>query len=605
MRLLLILFLLLAGSFAQAGLFENKPNPVLGAPLNNSADFLPVRQAFQLSVGELQPEGLVVRFVIAEGYYLYRHRLQFSSTDPSVQVRVVDLPAGEPKVDEYFGSVEVFRQILEVQLQVDNPEQRPFSLKVDYQGCADKGLCYPPEQEVFPLLQKAPPSASKPDVLAPKVQSLSLTGLLLFYLAGLGLAFTPCVLPMLPILSGVLLQGQPSKKQSLGLALAYVLSMSLCFAALGVLMGLFGAELNLQARLQSPWLLVPFAGFFVLLALSLFGLFELQWPQWIRGPIDQLAGRIQGGSWLGSAALGVLSSLLLSPCVSAPLAGALLYISHSGDAWGGGLQLWLLGLGMGTPLILLAVGGSTLLPRSGPWMLGVRHLFGVLLLAVALWMLERILPGSLSLWLWGSLAVGSALYLGILDFAPKTPKLLLRQLIGLSLLVYGLSCWVGALQGQSDPLRPLAQATYERTSDGAVLSQNWIHLDTPEALTQELNAARSRKQPVVLDWYADWCISCKVIERQVLQHEAVVPRLAAYRLLRLDITRNTPEQRALLSQFKIFGPPAILFFNQQGEEVVDARVLGEVDRAAFLSILERFEQQISPANERGSTAITL
>lgn len=370
-------------------------------------------------------------------------------------------------------------------------------------------------------------------------------------------------------------------------------------------MGLFGSELNLQARLQSPWLLVPFAGFFVLLALSLFGLFELQWPQWIRGPIDQLAGRIQGGSWLGAAALGGLSSLLLSPCVSAPLAGALLYISHSGDAWGGGLQLWLLGLGMGTPLILLAVGGSTLLPRTGPWMLGVRHLFGVLLLAVALWMLERILPGSLSLWLWGSLAVGSALYLGILDFAPKTPKLLLRQLIGLSLLVYGLSCWVGALQGQSDPLRPLAQATYERTSDGAVLSQNWIHLDTPEALTQELNAARSRKQPVVLDWYADWCISCKLIERQVLQHEAVVPRLAAYRLLRLDITRNTPEQRALLSQFKIFGPPAILFFNQQGEEVVDARVLGEVDRAAFLSILERFEQQISPANERGSTAITL
>lgn len=605
MRSLLFVLLLLCGLSAQAGLFENKPNPVLGAPLNNSADFLPVRQAFQLNVEAVQPERLTLRFVIAEGYYLYRHRLKFSATDPKVQLEVVDLPAGEPKVDEYFGSVDIFRHILDVSLKVSNPEQRPFSLTVDYQGCADKGLCYPPEQQVFPLLQTASTLAPKPEVVAAELPSLSLTGLVLFYLAGLGLAFTPCVLPMLPILSGVLLHGQPSKKQSLGLALAYVVSMSLCFAVLGVLMGLFGAEFNLQARLQSPWLLVPFAGFFVLLSLSLFGLFELQWPQWMRDPLDRLAARIQGGSWLGAAALGVLSSLLLSPCVSAPLAGALLYISHSGDAWGGGLQLWLLGLGMGTPLILLALGGNTLLPRTGPWMLGVRYLFGVLLLAVALWMLERILPASLSLWLWGSLAVGSALYVGVVDFAPKTPKQLLRQLAGLSLLVYGLSCWIGALQGQSDPLRPLARTTDARSLEGRVLAQNWVHLDTPEALTQELNAARARQQIVVLDWYADWCISCKVIEREVLQHEAVMPRLAAYHLLRLDITRNTPEQRALLSQFKIFGPPAILFFNQKGEEITSARVLGEVDRAEFLSILDRLEQQISPANEKGSTAITL
>ncbi|MDH1161939.1 protein-disulfide reductase DsbD, partial [Pseudomonas otitidis] len=434
MRRLLTLILLLATLPAVAGLLDGRPSATLGAPLNNSQDFLPVREAFRLSLVESSPTAIKLRFTNAEGYYLYKHRFQFRTEPADVGLGAAQLPAGKHKTDDYFGDVEVYYEVLDVDLPLNNPQQRPFKLLVTYQGCADKGLCYPPETET---LQIGAASAATPDGAVPSDgQGWSWHELALFFLAGLGLTFTPCVLPMLPILSGVVLRGQVGGGRGLVLSLAYVLPMAACFAVLGALMGVFGAELNLQARLQSAWVLMPFAAFFAAFALAMFGLYELRLPGFLAGPLDRLAGSTQGGSIWGAAALGVLSSLLVSPCVSAPLAGALLYISASGDALGGGLKLFLLGLGMGTPLVLFAVGGGALLPRSGPWMVAVRNAFGVLLLAVSVWLLERVLPGSLSLALWGLLAAGVALFLGTLEFGPKSPRQRLAQLAGLVLLVY-------------------------------------------------------------------------------------------------------------------------------------------------------------------------
>ncbi len=593
MRRLLTLLLFLVVLPASAGLFDSKPSPTLGAPLgaplNNSADFLPVREAFRLSLVDSAPTKVKLRFVAAEGYYLYRHRFAFKTQQPGVTIGEAQLPAGEQKTDDYFGEVEVYYGVLDIEVPVDNPKQHPFTLQVSYQGCADKGLCYPPETENLAIGGSGAAPTAAPNTPEAK-RELSWRAIGLFFLAGLGLTFTPCVLPMLPILSGVVLRGQTGGMRSFLLSLAYVLPMAGGFALLGALMGVFGAELNLQARLQSPWILVPFALFFVAFALAMFGLFELRLPQALSARLDRVAGNARGGSFTGAALLGAISSLLVSPCVSAPLAGALLYISASGDALGGGLKLFALGLGMGAPLVLFATGGGALLPRSGPWMVGVRNTFGVLLLAVAVWMLERVLPGPLALALWGLLAAGSALFLGTLEFTQKTARQKLAQLLGLALLVYALAAWVGALQGNSDPLRPLPQSSAVRVDNAA--GEGWQTLSTTAELDAQLAAARAAGQPLMLDWYADWCVSCKVFEREVFAHPEVAPRLAGYRLIRFDITDSNAEQRALLDRYQLFGPPAILFFDRAGNEQKDVRVVGELDAQEFGERLDRAEHSL-------------
>lgn len=587
MRRLLSLLILLFTLPAAAGLFDSRPSSALGG-LNNSADFLPVREAFRLSVMDTTPEQVTLRFVAAEGYYLYRHRFQFKTSGADVVLAEAKLPAGEQKTDDYFGEVEVYYGILDVELPVQNPDAQPFTLQVTYQGCADKGLCYPPETETFDIGGAPASSATlaSPQSAAGENSSLSWRSVALFFLAGLGLTFTPCVLPMLPILSGVVLRGQIGGTRSFLLSLAYVLPMAGGFALLGALMGVFGAELNLQARLQSPWVLVPFALFFVAFAMAMFGLFELRLPQAMGYRLERIAGRAKGGSFMGAALLGTVSSLLVSPCVSAPLAGALLYISASGDALGGGLKLFALGLGMGTPLVLFAVGGGALLPKSGPWMVAVRNVFGVMLLAVAVWMLERVLAGPLALALWGLLAAGTALFLGTLEFDQKTARQKLAQLLGLALLVYALAAWVGALQGGSDPLRPLPRSA-QVTGDASSAAEDWHTVSTPAELERQLSAARAAGEPLMLDWYADWCISCKVIEREVFAAPAVAPRLADYRLIRFDITESNAEQRALLDRYKLFGPPAVLFFDRAGQEMAEIRVVGEIDAIQFGERLDR------------------
>ncbi|MGH8379701.1 protein-disulfide reductase DsbD [Pseudomonas sp.] len=592
-RLLCLLFLLLALPAVGAGLLDNRPSATLGAPsLNNSADFLPVHEAFKLSLVQSDAQTLKLRFVAADGYYLYRHRFQFRAEPADITLGAARIPPGEAKHDEFFGDVEVYHGILDIDIPRPANDQRAFTLLVGYQGCADKGLCYPPETERLSIDGSAVAPATSAAGANAKVWTWK--ELLLFFLAGVGLTFTPCVLPMLPILSGVVLRGQVGGLRGLSLSLAYVLPMAACFALLGALMGLFGAGMNLQARLQSAWVLVPFSLFFVLFALAMFGLFELKLPHAISHRLERLVGQTKGGSLLGAAILGVFSSLLVSPCVSAPLAGALLYISASGDALGGALKLFALGLGMGAPLLLVATGGAAWLPKSGPWLGTVKNAIGVLLLGLAIGLLSRVLPGQVTLLLLGLLSAGVAVFLGTLEFTVKTTLQRLAQLLGLLLLVYALACWYGALSGQTDPLRPLPQATVSDSAANAqAIAQNdWQTVTTRAALDSALAQAKAAAKPVVLDWYADWCISCKVIEREVLTAPAVKRQLQGYTLLRFDITESNAEQRALLDRYQLFGPPALLFFAANGSEKTDARVVGETNAGEFAEHLTRIRADL-------------
>lgn len=591
-RLFLLLCLLFALPAMGAGLLDSRPSATLGA-INNSSDFLPVRDAFKLNLIESTPENIKLRFVPTEGYYLYRHRFAFKAEPADITLGPVQLPPGEAKHDEYFGDVEVYHGIVDVDIPRPANDQRPFTLVVTYQGCADKGLCYPPETERLSI-GGAPATQSASDSTAAAPSSWNWRELALFFLAGIGLTFTPCVLPMLPILSGVVLRGQVGGLRGFSLSLAYVLPMAACFALLGALMGLFGAQLNLQARLQSVWVLVPFALFFALFALAMFGVFELKLPQAISNRLDRVANRTQGGSLWGAAVLGVVSSLLVSPCVSAPLAGALLYISASGDALGGGLKLFALGLGMGAPLLLVATGGAAWLPKSGPWLVSVKNAIGVLLLGLAIGLLSRVLPGPATLLLIGLLAAGVSLFLGTLEFVYKAPRQRLAQLLGLFLLVYALACWFGALSGQSDPFNPIGRslATQSALSGPAQTTGDWQTITTPNELDNALAEAKAAGQPLLLDWYADWCISCKVIEHEVLNNPQVVERLKGYRLVRFDMTASNAEQRALLDRYQLFGPPALMFFGKNGVEKSDQRVIGEINAADFAERVANANDQI-------------
>lgn len=576
-RLLCLLLFVLALPANAAGLLESRPSATLGS-INNSADFLPVREAFQLSLVESTPHSIKLRFVATEGYYLYRHRFQFRADPADVTLGTAQLPKGEQKHDGYFGDVEVYHGILDVELP--RTDQRAFTLAVTYQGCADKGLCYPPETERLSI-----------DGSGGAATSWSWRELALFFLAGLGLTFTPCVLPMLPILSGVVLRGQVGGLRGFNLSLAYVLPMALCFALLGALMGMFGAQLNLQARLQSAWVLVPFAMFFAVFALAMFGVFELKLPQAISSRLDRIAGRTEGGSLWGAAVLGVVSSLLVSPCVSAPLAGALLYISASGDALGGGLKLFMLGLGMGAPLLLVATGGAAWLPKSGPWLVYVKNAIGVLLLGLAIGLLSRVLPGQITLLLIGLLSGGVGLFMGALEFVYKPPRKRVGQLLGMFLLFYALACWYGAFSGQTDPLNPIGQPRIVSGNGQPQNTSDWQTVTTPAELDRVLGEAKSSGTPLLLDWYADWCISCKVIEHEVLNDTRVVERLKGYRLIRFDITASNAEQRALLDRYKLFGPPALMFFGKDGVEHADVRVIGEINARDFA-------ERVAKANDR-------
>lgn len=580
-RLLLPLLLALGTTLAAA------PFVVPGASgFSASGDFLPVDEAFVM--GASVASSPRVFWQIHPGYYLYRGRLAFALEGAPEARLDTSLPSGLAKDDPYFGPVEVFYNDLSVTFSLEGPVPQDAMLRVSYQGCADAGLCYPPETRWIMLAgakagtvrasglaqppsqsDRGPPvSAVAPEgALASRLaEGFSLGTLLLFFLAGIGLAFTPCVLPMVPILSSIIVgQGATSNGRNLQLTLTYVLAMAVTYAALGMVVGAFGGALNLHGWLQSPGVLVVFAALFALLALAMFDVYTLELP----GGLQQWLGAPREGGSLGSVALlGVLSSLLVSPCVSAPLAGALIYISTTGDAALGGLALFVLALGMGAPLLLVGAGGGALLPKAGAWMDGVKKAFGVGLLGVSIWLLERVLPGPVTLLAWSALALGSAVALGALDFAPRRGWGVVGKTFGVLLFVVGVALAWGGIQGNADPLRPLGGPVAERAPAFETLAGYG-------ALRQRLAARAPGSAPVVLDLYADWCIACKVMERSIFPAPPVADALARFERWRLDLTANTAQDRALLADYGLFGPPALLFFDSQGQELQAYRLQGE------------------------------
>ncbi|WP_223825488.1 protein-disulfide reductase DsbD [Halopseudomonas salina] len=591
LRLLLLTCFLIPG-LANGGLLDNSADSGSGV-LQGSAGqtrFLPVNEAFRPGIVGLSDQEIRLRFEIVPEYYLYRHRLGFSLTGDGASVAEPALPSGTQRHDEFFGDVEVYYDSLNVILELEGELKPEQLLQVDFQGCADAGLCYPPETVTLALpggVAAAQPLAAGNTPPTESQEGLALA-LALFFLAGLGLTFTPCVLPMLPILSSLVVgRSNIDRSRATLLALSYVLGMALTFAAVGALIGLFGAALNIQARLQSPWVLGTFAAFFILFALAMFGLFDLRLPAFLRDPLERLGSRTRGGSIPGAAVMGALSTLVVSPCISAPLAGALVYISTTGDAAGGALRLFLLALGMGVPLLLVAVFGNAFLPRSGPWLNTVKQLFGFGLLGVAIWLLERLLPGSISLALWAVLAAGLAVQLGLFERTEPRIASRLAHIIALLAAIYSAVALTGALVGGSDPLRPLEPLTATDRQGSARAPGFFTTVRDQSGINAQLARAVDLGSPAVIELYADWCISCKVIERQVLNDSDVREELEPYVRIKLDLTDNTPDQRQWLTEKGLFGPPAFVFYAADGGERGDLRIQGEIDREGFLNHLAR------------------
>jgi len=557
--LLLFLTLLLAGPL-QANPFDVKP------------DFLPVDQAFVLT-HERQADGQMrLYFQIKPGYYLYQKRLKFDGLPAEQHPQ---LPPALNHHDEFFGDSAVYREQLELLL----PANAQGQLRLGWQGCADAGLCYPPQTTSIELGGSVAPAAEQASdqALASGLQQGHLAwSLLAFFGLGLLLAFTPCSLPMLPILAGLVLGNGASARRGWLLAGVYVLSMALVYAALGVVAALLGA--SLQAWLQQPWLLGSLAGLFVLLALPMFGAFELQLPAALRDRLDRAGQGTRGGNLYGAALLGALSGLLMGPCMTAPLAGALLYIAQSGDVLQGALVLFSLGLGMGVPLLLLVTLGNRYLPRPGAWMNRVKAVFGFVFLAMALYTVRTLLPSTLVLALSGAwlIALGWAAWPAL----QRLPALRAVPLLG---ALWGGLLLVGAAAGGDDlwqPLRPFAGGA------GAPVARqhaedSFVTVSRPEDLQRELDAAKARGQWVMLDYYADWCVSCKVMEKQVFARSDVQADLAGVHLLRLDVTADSPDSKALLQRYQVPGPPSIIWIGPEGEERRARRITGEVDAAAF------------------------
>ncbi|PLC48415.1 protein-disulfide reductase DsbD [Pollutimonas subterranea] len=601
-------------------------------------EFLDPEKAFVFSAAMTTPTQLDVHFVIAPKYYMYRERFEFAlapDSSPSVLGNAV-YPAGKVTYDPTFEKdLEVYYDQVTVTLPLTAGAGQPLRLAITSQGCADAGLCYPPMTREITLTPTdtgyradgpgvvASVPAAKPQLAQAKsvaasaqaANAASTTSLgsalnlgdtgfaaylaqagwfqviALCLLLGLLLSFTPCVLPMVPILLAIVAgdagQGRKvSRWRGLSLAAVFVLGMSLVYTALGVAAGLIGA--SLAVWLQTPWVLTLFAVILVVLALAMFDVFTLQAPTGMQTALNARLSRIPGGRYGGVFAMGMLSALIVGPCVAAPLAGVLLFISQTGDLVLGGTALFAMAWGEG--LLLLAVGASSgaLLPKSGPWMNGVKRLFGVLLLATAWWMVNPILPAWIMMLGWAFLALWSAVMLGAFDAMPAGTGAgrLANRALGLMLALWAVILVVGVMAGARDVLRPLAPLTASSQGSGVVAATH-PEFTQVTSVAQLDNLLANTNRPVMLDFYADWCVSCIEMERFTFSDSAVAGQMSQFLLVQADVTKNSPEDRELLKRFKLFGPPGIIFFDEQGKELHEARVVGFKNARDFGAVLER------------------
>lgn len=574
-----------------------------GAPADQP---LPAGDAFVPSVEVIDPFNLRISFAIADGYYLYRHMLGVSSGSADVQPGEPLLGPGEPKWDEEYGDTLVFyrQAVMEVPLSRRGPASTRFEFLLEYQGCKEDSICYPPMSREFVVLLpdadlSAAPAAPAPGVPAQSEQDrLSgliasgsiLTVMALFAGLGLLLAFTPCVLPMVPILSGIIVGQGPdvTTRRAFLLSLTFVLGMAVTYTAAGAAFAAAGQQI--QGLLQQTWVIVGVAGLFVLLALAMFGFYDLQIPSSWQTRLNAMSGRQRGGSYYGAAIMGMISALVVSTCVTPPLVAALAVIAQAGDVLRGALALFALSIGMGLPLLIIGTSAGRLLPRAGAWMNAVKAIFGVLLLGVAVWMLERILPGPVTLALWAVLLVVAGVFLGafhVLDHA-ATPARQLGKGLGVIALIYGAALLIGALAGNDNPWQPLRFALPATASGTQQAGNDFRLIKSVADLERELDAARSAGQPVMLDFYADWCVSCKEMERYTFSDATVQDTMSRIVLLKADVTRVDADDQALMQRFGIVGPPTIVFFGTDGSERRNFRLVGFKPAADFLAHLRAF-----------------
>lgn len=576
------------------------------SPLTDT-DFLPVEEAFGYQLSTNADGTVTLSWDIAPDYYLYRERLKIEGVNGELDN--VDYPAGKTITDEFFGDSEVYFNRADLEITPGSAEK----LKLTWQGCAEAGLCYPPQHATVDLETNAaetpttstPPDSAGSSTSAAAVgdqaedQSLAtqladsslLLNLAIFFGLGLLLVFTPCVLPMVPILSAVIVGSNARRGKALWLSSVFVIAMAITYALLGVAAALAGA--NLQAVLQTPVFIAPLAVIFALLALAMFGLYELQLPAFIRDRLDRVNGRQQGGNGAGAAIMGFFAALLASPCMTAPLAGALLYIADTGDATLGGLALLALGLGMGAPLILLGTLGSSLLPKPGNWMNGVKAVFGFILLGTAIWFMERVIPDSATMALWGALTLS----IGIVAWRLARTHWLsgavhhLTGTLGLLVCLWGALMVVGAAAGGDrilQPLKPFSASTGHLSESPQLTNRiEFGAFKSLDDLDAALDTAAAKGQWTLVDFYADWCISCKVIEEEVFGDPRVREAMADMQLLRADVTVNDETDQALMRHFRVVGPPTIMIFGPDGEEYRAQRTVGEISADKFLKRLNQ------------------
>lgn len=560
-------------------------------------EFLDPLVAFKPEARALDDKTVEVRYSIAKGYYLYRDKFRFAAEGATLGTPV--FPAGKQKHDDNFGDVEVYYKSVAIRLPLQASQSGPVTLKVTAQGCADAGVCYPPQEQKLSVTLPAPGSvpAAVPDAAGD--ESGHIAGLLQnagFWLAvstffgfGLLLALTPCVFPMIPILSGIIVgQGHHvSRSKSFLLSLAYVLGMAVTYAALGVAAGLTGTLLS--AALQNPWVLGAFAAVFVVLSFSMFGFYELQLPSFLQSKLSEEASHLHGGHLAAVFAMGALSAVIVGPCVAAPLAGALLYIGQSGDAVLGGVALFAMALGMGVPLLLVGLSATTLLPRSGPWMEAVKKAFGVILLGTALWLVSPVLPAALVMAGWALLLIVPAVFMHALDPLPATAKGWQRfwKGIGIVMMLAGAALVVGLAAGSRDPLQPLKGVVAANAAAGGGAEAPALPFVRVKSVADLDARVKAAGKPVMLDFYADWCVSCKEMERFTFADPKVRAKLAGFTLLQADVTANSDDDKALLQRFKLFGPPGIIFFDAAGQEIAGLRVVGFQEATPFLQVLQR------------------
>ena len=583
------------------------------APDNFGGTFLPPTQAFRPSAEAISADRIQVRFDVQPGYYLYREKLGVDVTGlvpAGVQLTPGELPKGIQKDDPNFGPTEIYQEPLNWPIQI-NGGQRPLTLtlSVRYQGCANQGICYPPEIALFPITLPAATETVTEPTPAPNVtppqaangiteiarsldEGMLWLNLLLFFGAGVGLAFTPCMLPMMPIVVTVILgrhdDAHPiSHTRGFMLALFYVLGMAITYSVAGVFAGLSGTLVS--GLLQNPWVLGSFALVYVVLAGGMLGFYTLQLPNALQGKLAEGSQRLHGGSLPAVFGLGALSALIVGPCVAAPLAGALLYIGQTGNAFLGGLLLFSLALGMGVPLLAMGASAGTLVPKTGPWMESIKKAFGFILLGTAWWIVSPVLPGSVTLGGFGVLAVLAAVLLRAIDRLPPRAPLSARlaKALGIIFLMVGLAWIVGALAGGTrldKPLSPFTNNSSEAVAQTTSLPM--LAVTTPEALD---NALRDSQKPVFIDVYADWCVSCKEFERDTLSDPAVRQALEAFTLIRVDVTASDDAARNLLKRFGLYGPPGMVFYAPGGRLLHDATLAGYVGPGAFLKQLNHVQ----------------